>query len=99
MSSNVNSLARPRVGDVLRLPDSLTGCSEDPTKHRWCMVAADLGFSVRLMPRSASGGQGVAVPKEAMTRFTEDGHFYDDPKSIPLSSLTGYDNTGQLPEP
>ena len=87
------------VGDVIRIPDSLTGCSDNPEKRRWCMVVADLGFSVRVLPRSASGGEGVFVPKEAMPRFTEHGHFYYDPKSLPLSSLTGYDNIGQLPEP
>ena len=90
---------RPTIGDVLRVPDSLTGWSDDLTKHRWCMVVADLGFSVRVMPRSASGGQGVFVPETAMDRFTEDGHFYDNPKSLPLISLRGCDNIGQLPEP
>jgi hypothetical protein len=90
---------KPAVGDVLRVPDSLTGWSDDPGKHRWCMVVADLGFSVRALPRSASGGQGVFVPEAAMERFSEDGHFYDDPKSLPLSSLRGCDNIGQLPEP
>jgi hypothetical protein len=63
------------------------------------MVVADLGFSVRAIPRSASGGSGVPVPRTAMERFTADGHFYDDPKSLPLSSLAGCDNIGQLPEP
>ena len=87
------------VGDVLRVPDSLTGWSDDPTKRRWCMVVADLGISVRALPRSASGGSGVFVPRDAMERFTEDGHFYYDPKSLPYSSLLGYDNIGQLPEP
>jgi hypothetical protein len=63
------------------------------------MVVADLGFSLRLMPRSKTSDAGVPVPKEAMDRFTENGRFYYGPKSVPLSSLRGCDNIGQLPQP
>jgi hypothetical protein len=89
---------KPAVGDVVRLPDSLTGFSDDPEKVRWCVVVVDLGFSMRVMPRSKTSTDGVFVPADAMPEFTEDGRIFDKFRSIPLSSFDGAPNIGRLPD-
>lgn len=69
------------------------------SKMRWCMVVAHMGFSIKVMPRSASSDEGVEVPATAMDRFTEDGRFYNDPKTLHWTDLEGIDNIGQLAQP
>jgi len=91
-------MSKPAVGDVVRLPDSLTGFSDDPTKHRWCIVVADLGFSMRVLPRSKTSTEGVFVPAEAMPEFTEDGRVFHRIKSIPVRFFEGATNIGRLPD-
>lgn len=93
------SSSLPPIGDVLRVPDRVTGWSDDQTKMRWCMVVAHMGFSVKVMPRSSSSDEGVPVPASAMDRFTEDGHFYNDPKTLHWTDLEGLDNIGPLDDP
>lgn len=89
----------PQIGDVYRLPDRLTGFSNDPDKERWCVVVVADRYSVRVAPRSATSEDGVYVPKEAMACFSKDGHFYDDWKSVSLASLRDYESAGQLENP
>ncbi len=87
----------PAVGDIYRLPDLLTGFSNDPSKHRWCMVVVADRYSVRVCPRSKSSSEGVWVPATAMDCFTEDGRFYDDWKSVSVADLRSYECAGPLP--
>jgi hypothetical protein len=77
----------------------LTAYSNDRTKYRWCMVTAITDFSVRVVPRSSSGGEGVFVPREALEAFTEDGHFWRNVKSVHVRDLRGYQYGGQLGQP
>jgi hypothetical protein len=89
-----------QIGDMYRLPDRLTGFSTDLVKERWCMVVHVDRFSVRVVPRTASddpAGAGVYVPKEAMSRFTKNGRFYDDFRSIPTVTLRDYQPAEPLP--
>ena len=89
----------PSIGDLYRLPDLLTGFSEIPTKHRWCMVVSIDRYSARVVPRSASSAEGVLVLRSARPDlFSEDGRFYDDWRSLLLADLRSYANGGPLPE-
>jgi hypothetical protein len=88
------------IGDLFRLPDLLTGFSENPRKQRWCMVVSVDKYSARVAPRSSSSDDGVLVIKSARPDcFTEDGRFYDDWRSVLLADLRGYENRGALPDP
>lgn len=86
------------IGDLYRLPDLLTGFSENSSKHRWCMVVSVDRYSARVAPRSASSSSGIPVLRSARPDcFTRDGSFYDDWTSVLLADLAGYENRGQLP--
>ena len=88
----------PSIGDLYRLPDLLTGFSENPSKHRWCTVVSIDRYSARVVPRSASSGSGIPVLRSARPDcFNEDGSFYDDWTSVLLIDLAGYGNRGPLP--
>lgn len=89
---------KPAIGDVVRLPDSLTGYSDAPGKMRWCIVVVDLGFSMRVLPRSATSKEGIEVPASAMDEFTEDGRVFNKQKSVRVDALRGAANIGPLPE-
>lgn len=87
------------IGDLYRLPDLLTGFSENSTKQRWCMVVSVDRYSARVVPRSASSTDGVLVLKsERPDCFTSDGRFYADWRSILLADLRSYENHGPLPQ-
>jgi hypothetical protein len=88
----------PDLGDLYRLPDRLTGFSDDLQKVRWCAVVEVARYSVRVAPRSKTSEAGVYVARDVMPHlFSDDGRFYDDWKSIPLADLRGYDLRGRLP--
>jgi hypothetical protein len=87
----------PAVGAVYRIPDALTGWSRDRDKLRWAVVVAvNMPISARLLPRSASIEEGVHVGIDALDCFSKDGHFFFDPKSIPLVDLRHMEYGGML---
>jgi hypothetical protein len=94
----MDAACKPAIGDVVRLPDSLTGYSDDPGKVRWCIVVADLGFSMRVLPRSKTSKEGILVPASAMDEFTEDGRVFNKLKTVRVDALREMQNIGQLPE-
>lgn len=98
ISMNPPAAGGVTVGDVLSISDTVTGFSSKNVM-RWWFVAAITGFSVRIVPRSATARGGVFTPASSMPEFTKDGWFR--PMSLPLALVDALAcrNIGQLSEP
>ena len=86
------------VGDVLHVSDLDTGFSEKP-KLRPCMITKIFGHNVRVAGRSASGDQGVPVPRETLPGFDRDGVFFRPGARISLGLANKSERLGVLPDP
>ena len=63
------------------------------------MVAAVLGQTVRVIPRSSTSSSGVLVPQTALVAFTTNGRFCKTSRGISLTLASSRQNVGPLPEP
>lgn len=88
----------PAVGDVLRVPDRVTGISDDEDKVRFVIVVAVLDINVRVLPRSTSIREGIELPMSAMDCFDAEGWVAHKVKSLPFYDLADYVNEGPLPD-
>src|SRR5436309_2559176 len=86
------------VGDVLRVSDLDTGFSEKP-ELRPCMITKIFGHNARVAGRSASGTQGVPVPKGTLSGFDQEGVFFRPGARISLALAKKCERLGLLPEP
>jgi len=95
----VNSGASVSVGDVIYLHDVLDTAFSAKLVWRPWMVAAVLGQTVRVIPRSSTSSSGVLVPQTALVAFTTNGRFCKTSRGISLTLASSRQNVGPLPEP
>jgi hypothetical protein len=89
--------------DVIRTDDRNTGFSEsNPKLGRPYLVTRVIGEPpelIYLVPRTASGWEGVPTPARVLPGLREDGNFLLDPIAVDPNDLSDAQVLGQLPEP
>jgi hypothetical protein len=89
--------------DVIRTDDRNTGFSaSNPKRGRPYLVTRVIGDPpelVYLVPRTASGWEGVPTPAGVLPELREDGSFLLDPIAVDAADLGDAEVLGQLPEP
>jgi hypothetical protein len=97
------SVAAVRQWDVVRTDDRNTGFSEsNPKRGRPYLVTRIIGDPPELiyvLPRTASGWEGVPTPARVLPGLRDEGNFLLDPIPVDPQGLADAEMLGQLPEP
>ncbi len=90
-----------RPGLVIRIDDDVTGFGGGKIGRPYLVirVLGDPPELVYVVPRSASGWEGVPVPEKIISGLNKPGNFLLDPLPVAASDLAGAKILGQLPEP
>lgn len=89
------------TGQVIRADDEDTGFEGGKTGRPYLIVRVigDPPELVYLVPRTASGLEGVPVPAGVLPGLNKEGNFLLDPLQVPATDLEGVAVLGELPEP
>jgi hypothetical protein len=89
------------VGQVIRAHDGDIGFEGGKSGRPYLIVRVigDPPELIFVVPRTASGLEGVPVPAGAVPGLNKDGKFLVDPLAVPAPDLSGARLLGVLPEP
>ncbi len=90
-----------RAGRVIRADDEVTGFGGGKVGRPYLVirVLGDPPALVYLVPRSASGWEGVPVPEKVIQGLNKPGSFLTDPLPVAVDDLADAEVLGELPEP
>jgi hypothetical protein len=90
-----------KIGQVIRIDDEVTGFEggKEGRPYLIVRVVGDPPELVYVVPRTASGWEGVPVPRGIVRGLNKDGNFLLDPLQVPAADLAGVEVLGELPEP
>jgi hypothetical protein len=89
------------VGDVVRADDDETGFGGEKEGRPYLVVSVvgNPPHLLYLVPRSATGMEGVPTPADVLPGLNKAGNFLLDPLPVPLKDLGTPQVVGRLPEP
>jgi hypothetical protein len=90
-----------KPGQVIRADDDDVGFGGGKRGRPYLIVRVigDPPELVYVVPRTASGLEGVPVPAGTVRGLNKDGNFLVDPLAVSASDLVGASLQGELPEP
>ena len=90
-----------KLGDVVRADDDVVGFEGGKIGRPYLVVRVigDPPELVYVVPRTASGWEGVPVPAGVLPGFNKEGNFLVDPLQVAATDLEGARVLGELPEP
>lgn len=90
-----------RTGLVIRVDDEVTGFGGGKIGRPYLVirVLGDPPELVYVVPRSASGWEGVPVPERIVPGLNKPGNFLTDPLPVAAGDLADARVLGVLPEP
>ncbi len=90
-----------RTGLVIRADDDVTGFGGGKIGRPYLVirVLGDPPELIYVVPRSASGWEGVPVPEKIVPGLNKPGNFLTDPLPVPVADLIEAEILGELPEP
>jgi hypothetical protein len=90
-----------RPGQVIRADDDAVGFEGGKIGRPYLIVrvVGDPPELIYVVPRTASGWEGVPVPAGVVRGLNKDGNFLLNPLPVPAAELSGSQVLGDLPEP
>jgi hypothetical protein len=90
-----------RPGQVIRADDEVVGFEGGKIGRPYLIVRVigDPPELVYVVPRTASGWEGVPVPAGVVRGLNKEGNFLQNPLAVPATELSGAQVLGDLPEP
>jgi mRNA-degrading endonuclease toxin of MazEF toxin-antitoxin module len=90
-----------KLGDVVLADDDVVGFEGGKIGRPYLVVRVigDPPELVYVVPRTASGWEGVPVPARVLPGLNKEGKFLVDPLQVAATDLAGASVLGELPEP
>ena len=90
-----------KVGQVVRIDDDVTGFEggKEGRPYLVVRVVGDPPELVYVVARTASGWEGVPVPRGIVRGLNREGNFLLDTLQVPAADLADIEVLGELPEP